>query len=238
MLLSFAAGGGEVSWGVGGLGVRTGAGSGCESGCSCDGGGGGVVEADLTERGSVRVSSVVGSSGCSMKCELLEVGLGLVGLYRSTSTLGSRQAQAGGDDRVRGACCGAESRKRCDRDAYSTRDSNKRRRAAQSSAGQRRSAGEHWGCGERAGRRSRGALCGAWAYIVALGDVSRLHSCEPCVPQATQRRRDAGRPVRSQVAGRARLLGNCALCIVPARAKLGTPDPCACLSYSRMNCCC
>ena len=130
MLLSFAVGGGEVSWGVGGLGVRTGAGSSCESGSSCDDGGG-VVEADLTESGSARVSSVVGSNGCSMAGELLGLALGLVGLYRARSSSRRRwwarqaqaQAQAGGDDRVRGACCGAESRKRCDRDASSTRNS-------------------------------------------------------------------------------------------------------------------
>ena len=79
VLLSFAVGGGEVSCGVGGLGVRTGAGSSCESGSSCDDGGG-VVEADLTESGSARVSSVVGSNGCSMAGELLGLALGLVGL--------------------------------------------------------------------------------------------------------------------------------------------------------------
>lgn len=74
-----------------------------------------------------------------------------------------------------------------------------------------------------------GARCVVLVLIVALGDVSRLHSCEPCVPQATQRRRDAGRPVRSQaqVAGPARLLGNCAL-----QPESGTPNPCACLSLS------
>jgi hypothetical protein len=240
-LLSFAVGGGEVSWGVGGLGVRTGAGSSCESGCSCDDGGGGVVEADLTESGSARVSSVVGSSGCSMTCERLGLGLGLVGLYRSRSSSRrgrwARQAQAGGDDRVRGACCGAESRKRCDRDASSTRHSKSVGvwRNRQRDSGETVVNTEDVGSGQEG---VAGARCVVLVLvlvlvlvrIVALGDVSRLHSCEPCVPQATQRCRDAGRPVRSQVAGRARLLGNCALQLCLCQPEPGTPNPCACLS--------
>jgi hypothetical protein len=57
------------------------------------------VEADLTESGcgSARVSSVVGSSGCSMAGELLGLALGLVGLGIQVEVVVVQQAPVVGE---------------------------------------------------------------------------------------------------------------------------------------------
>jgi hypothetical protein len=137
VLLSFEVGGGEVNCGVGGVGVRTGAGR--VSGICDEGGGVMEVERDFSSGVSGRTSSVVGSSEGSMTSRATAV-CGMVGVVtfvqqvREVCEVGAcRPGRDVSGDRIRGACCGEVSRGRCDRDASDT-GFNKRREEARTSA--------------------------------------------------------------------------------------------------------
>lgn len=175
VLVSFEVGGGEVSWGVGGDGVRTA--MDCVLG-SCDDGGGVIeVERDFSPGVAGRVSSVVGSSEGSMTSSATAV-CGKAGAVVFVQRCGRRTRWERAADaavafaaRAAGKC--RESDATVMRPAWSQASVAVRRK--------RRGAGGE-GDVERAGRRDWG-VC-----MLLLRTVC-------CRRSSNRRRSDAGRPV-------------------------------------------